>query len=115
MIAIRGLSLAGVLIMTISITVAYTTGDFFEEGSEIWYLPWGKVSLIDLYVGLFFFGAWIAYREGGGWSTAVWWLGLVVFGNLTAAIYLAYASFTSTNGHQVLSGPERPVGEVGPS
>ena len=110
MIAIRGLSLAGILIMAVSILVAFTTGDFFEEGSAIWALPWGKVSLIDLYVGLFFFGAWIAYREQGGWSTAVWWIALIVLGNLTAALYLAFATFSSDNGQEVLFGRKRASG-----
>ena len=102
--ALRILSIAGALAMAGAIIWAFATGDFFDEGSQIWGLPWGKVSLIDIYVGLAFFGAWIAYREGSWPRTALWWLALVVLGNLTAAIYLARAAFTSTTPRQVLLG-----------
>lgn len=107
MIAIRALSLAGILTMSVSILLAFTTGEFFVEGSAIWSLPWGKVSLIDLYIGLFLFGAWIAYRERSAWSTAVWWIGLIVLGNLTVAVYVAVAAFSSENGEDLLLGRKR--------
>ncbi len=110
MIALRVLSLAGILIMAFAILVAFATGDFSEEASTIWALPWGRVSLIDLYVGLFFFGAWIAYREMGGWSTALWWIALITLGNLAAAAYLAFATFSSENGQEVLFGSRRSSG-----
>ena len=60
MIAIRSLSLIGAMVMIVAIASAFATGDFFAEGSDIWALPWGKVTLIDLYVALAFFGAWVA-------------------------------------------------------
>ncbi|HEY5890831.1 MAG TPA: hypothetical protein VIW94_09055 [Acidimicrobiia bacterium] len=107
MIALRGLSLAGILIMAFAILVAFATGDFFEEGSTIWALPWGKVGLIGLYVGLFFFGAWIAFREMGGWSTVLRWIALITLGNLAAGAYLAFATCSSENGQEVLLGRKR--------
>ena len=102
LLPIRLVALAGALAMAGSIAWAFATGDFFEEGSQIWGLAWGKVSLIDIYVGLAFFAAWIAYREGSWSRTAAWWIGLIVLGNLTAAVYLALAAFTSNSAEELL-------------
>ena len=110
MIPIRVLSIAGVLVMAVAIGAAYSTGDFFGEGSAIWAFPWGKVTLIDLYVGLVFFGAWTAYREEDWRLKAVWLIGLVVLGNLIAAIYLAVAAFSSKTVAELLSGKQRSPG-----
>ena len=104
MIAIRILSLVGLVAMGLAIVWAAATGDFGAEGSAIWALPWGKVSLIDIYVGLAFFGAWIAFREESLWKVLLWWAGLVVLGNFTAALYLAIASFTSDRPKELLAG-----------
>ena len=104
MTAVRILSLLGFVAMAVAIAVAFATGDFFEEGSAIWALPWGKVSLIDIYVGLAFFAAWIAYREDSIWATGAWWVALVVLGNLAAAAYLATASFRAATPQELLLG-----------
>jgi hypothetical protein len=104
MIAVRALSLLGVIVMTVAISAAFMTGDFFTEGSEIWSLPWGKVTLIDLYIALALFGAWVAYRETGWIRTVIWWVGLATLGSLAAALYLALAAFSSRDGVELLTG-----------
>ena len=102
--AIRALSVVVVVGMAAAIIFGFATGNFSAEGSEIWGLAWGKVSLIDLYLGLAVFGAWIAYREANWARTVVWWVLLVVLGNLTAGLYLAYAAFTSSDARRLLLG-----------
>jgi Protein of unknown function (DUF1475) len=104
MFLIRSLSLAGLVAMTIGIVAALSTGSFFSEGSALWDLPWGKVTLLDLYVGLAFFGAWIAFREKSKVRTVVWWVALLLLGNLASAVYLVIASFTSSSPRQLLVG-----------
>ncbi len=104
MSVIRVISLVGVAAMAASISAALITGAFFEEGSAIWALPWGKVSLIDLYVGLIFFAMWIALREGSVRVTAAWWLALLLLGNLAAGLYLAVAAYRSTTLDDLLTG-----------
>ncbi len=49
------------------------------------------MTIVDLYVALALFGAWIVSREGAVRSLP-WLLGLVVGGSLTAGVYLVYTS-----------------------
>lgn len=104
MVALRILSVVGVLVMASAISFGLVSGDFSGEGSEIVALAWGKVTLVDLYVGLAFFGAWVALRERRAVRVAAWWLGLVFLGNLAAAIYLAVAALRADTLEQVLLG-----------
>jgi hypothetical protein len=104
MTLIRGLSIVGLVVMATAIAVGFVTGSFFEEGSEIWGLPWGKVTLIDLYVGLAFVAAWIAFRERSAPRTAAWWVGLIFLGNLAVAAYLVVASFSAKDVGELLTG-----------
>ncbi len=101
---VRALALAAVVVMVAAIVLGSMSGDFASEGSSIWALPWGKVTLIDLYVGLALFGAWVAFREKTPTVVAYWWLGLIVLGNLAAAVYLVRASFTSSDLAELLTG-----------
>ncbi|HUF16219.1 MAG TPA: DUF1475 family protein [Acidimicrobiia bacterium] len=103
---IRALSILGLVVMIAVIIYWLVSGDFFEEGSSIWSLTWGRVTLVDLYVGLIFFAAWIAQREKSPVVVAVWRLALVVLGNLAAAVYLVRASFSSIGIGEPLLGSE---------
>lgn len=104
MITIRVFSVVAVLAMAGVIVYGFASGDFTGEGSQIWGLAWGKVTLVDLYVGLALFAAWVAFRERRILSTIVWSIALVVLGNLAAAIYVAWAAFTSDDGRELLLG-----------
>ena len=110
MFFVRALSLAAVTVMVGIILFGITTGDFGAETSEIVGLAWGKVTLVDLYVGLALFGGWIALRERSWWRTVIWWIALVVFGNLATAIYVAVASLRSRDLPELLIG-DRGAGE----
>ncbi len=112
MIAVRAFSVIAVLIMAAVIAFGFVSGDFTSEGSQIWGLAWGQVTLVDLYVGLAIFGVWVAVRQRGIFTTGLWWLVLVVLGNLAAAIYLLWAAFTSGDFRELLLGRYRsaPVG-----
>ncbi|MBK77252.1 MAG: hypothetical protein CL518_02300 [Actinobacteria bacterium] len=53
-------------------------------------LPWGVVSLVDLYSGFILIGIWIIYKENS--LPAIFWIiFLIVLGNLTTAIYVIYS------------------------
>ena len=51
---------------------------------------WGVVTLLDLAVGLWFVGAWIAWREQSLLRAVPWWLGLACLGNVVTLIYLLW-------------------------
>ena len=103
----RWIRLLGVLATSVMLaTVAYglASGGFSEEGSTILGLPWGRVTIVDLYVGLVIFAAWVAIRETRWTARIVWWLALATLGNLASAVYLTAASFRSADIGQLLRG-----------
>jgi hypothetical protein len=83
----KGLALLGVAAMTAVLIYAFTAGDLGEEGSVILSMPWGIVSLVDLYVGFFLFSGWIAYRENSLVRSAIWIVLMMVLGFFTASLY----------------------------
>lgn len=81
-------------LMAGAVVYGFLAGDFGDEGRNILDLAWGRVTLIDLYIGLMLFGGWIVIRDG--WVRAIpWFVALVVLGNLAAAAYAFRASLVS--------------------
>lgn len=81
----------GVLAMGAVLIYAFTSGDFAAEGSQLTSMPWGIVSLVDLYVGFTLFSLWIAYREPNWWRAAVWIVLMMVLGFFTGSLYVLIA------------------------
>lgn len=104
MVVVRVVSVLALLVMVGAISFGLASGDFGAEGSKILGLAWGKVTLIDLYVGLALFGMWVAFRERSVLPTIMWWVLLVVMGNLAAAAYLTIAAFRSDDMGELLTG-----------
>ena len=78
------------------ITIAMVSTIFWAQNqvslfdSTIPSLPWGIVSLVDLYAGFILIGIWISYKEK--WLSALMWIFfLMILGNLTTAIYVIYS------------------------
>jgi len=84
-------ALVGLLAMTGILVYAFTTGNFSQEGSELLSMPWGIVSLVDLYVGFALFACWIVYRERAWLPSIVSIVLLMVLGFLTGALYTLIA------------------------
>lgn len=78
----------GTLAMSVVLVYGFTTGSFFEDGGQLMQNPWGIVSLVDLYVGFVLFSVWIVYRETTWWVSVLWVALMMVFGFLTASVYL---------------------------
>jgi O-antigen/teichoic acid export membrane protein len=89
------LSLVGVVAMGVVLIYAFTTGDFSAEGRELLSMPWGIVSLVDLYVGFFLFAGWILYREQSHRRAAVWIVLLMLLGFFIGSLYALLALYTS--------------------
>jgi hypothetical protein len=93
MVAIRIVTVTLTVIMFAAIVVAMTTGDFGSEGSWILDNPWGRMSLIDIYVGIALFAGWVFLRERSPWVAVLWIPAFVVLGNAGTALYAAIAAF----------------------
>lgn len=81
------ISFLGILAMTAIIAYAFLTGDFDSEGSVLLSMPWGIVSLVDLYVGFTLFSAWIVFRERAVLSSIIWVILMMTLGFFTASLY----------------------------
>jgi cytochrome bd-type quinol oxidase subunit 2 len=88
-------ALMGLLAMGGILLYAFTNGNLGEEGKELTSMPWGIVSLVDLYVGFVLFSGWIVYREKSLVRSVVWVVLMMVLGFLTASLYTLIALQTS--------------------
>ena len=85
------LSLLGILAMSAVLVYGFTIGDFSGEGSQLLSMPWGIVSLVDLYVGFTLFSLWIIYREESIWVTILWVVAMMTLGFFAGALYVFLA------------------------
>ncbi len=85
------IAVAGVIAMGGVLLYAFTSGNFAEDGRQLLALPWGVVSLVDLYVGFSLFSVWIAYREKSAARALVWIVLMMVLGFFTASLYMFLA------------------------
>ena len=91
------ISLLGVLAMGIALINAFASGDFGAEGQILIGMPWGIVSLVDLYVGFALFAGWIYYREASPVGAIIWIILLMVLGFFIGALY-AFLALVNSNG-----------------
>jgi hypothetical protein len=81
----------GVLVMASVLVYGFTVGDFGGEGQILLSMPWGIVSLVDVYVGFVLFSGWIVYREKSLLRSIVWVTLVMILGNFTASLYVLVA------------------------
>lgn len=81
------ISILGLLAMSVVLIYGFTIGDFTGEGSELIKMPWGIVSLVDLYTGFMLFSGWIIYREKSLISAIVWTVAMLTLGFWTGSLY----------------------------
>ena len=91
------IALLGLMAMTGVLVYGFTAGDFGGEGRRLLSMPWGIVSLVDLYVGFILFSCWIVYRERSVLASVVWVILMMVLGSFTASLYALVALQTSGN------------------
>jgi hypothetical protein len=85
----------GALAMAAILIYGFTVGDFFGEGQVLLSMPWGIVSLVDVYVGFILFSGWIVYREKSLLRSALWIILVMILGNFSASLYALIALLTS--------------------
>jgi hypothetical protein len=91
----KAFALLGLLAMTGVLIYGFTVGDFAAEGRQLLSMPWGIVSLVDLYVGFTLFSCWIVYRERSLALAVVWVILMMILGFFTASLYTFIALQTS--------------------
>ena len=91
----KAISILGLLAMTGILIYGFTVGDFSGEGAKLLAMPWGIVSMVDLYVGFTLFSCWIVYREKAVLPSLIWVVLMMVLGFWTGALYTFIASQTS--------------------
>jgi hypothetical protein len=91
----KAIALLGVVAMSAVLIYAFVAGDIGQEGSQLLSMPWGIVSLVDLYVGFTLFSGWIVYREKSLVRSVVWVALMMVLGFFTASLYTFIALQTS--------------------
>jgi hypothetical protein len=89
------ISILGLLAMTAVLIYGFTVGDFFTEGSELMKMPWGIVSLVDLYTGFMLFSGWIIYREKSLPTAILWTVAMLTLGFWAGSLYALLALFRS--------------------
>jgi hypothetical protein len=85
------ISFLGLLAMTGILIYGFTIGNFSAEGSRLLAMPWGIVSLVDLYVGFTLFSCWIVYREKAVLPSVIWVVLMMVLGFWAGALYTLLA------------------------
>jgi hypothetical protein len=88
-------SIIGLLAMTAVLIYGFTIGDFAGEGSTLLKMPWGIVSLVDLYTGFMLFSGWIIYREKSLLAAIVWTVAMLTLGFWAGSLYALIALIRS--------------------
>jgi hypothetical protein len=91
------LAIAGTIMMFLTLVYGFIIGDFFKEGSILFSMAWGKVSLIDVYIGFFLFSGWVIYREEKWVTAAIWIVSIMVLGNFITCLYATIALYKSND------------------
>ncbi len=74
---------------------ALVVGSFWQEGSVLFALARGKVTLADLYVGFALFSGWVMSREASMVSAFAFIALVMTLGNAFAALYVFVALLKS--------------------
>ncbi len=92
---VKIISAIGVIAMASIIIYAFISGNFSVEGAKLLAMPWGIVSMVDLYVGFILFSIWIFYREKSIVSALIWTVLMLTLGFFTGSLYTLIAAITS--------------------
>jgi len=88
-------ALLGLLAMSTVLVYGFGVGHFTQEGSQLLSMPWGIVSMVDLYSGFALFSGWIIYREKSWLTALVWVVLMMVLGFWAGSLYALLALFSS--------------------
>jgi hypothetical protein len=95
------LAITGTVIMFLTLVYGFIYGYFFKEGSVLMSITWGKVSLIDVYIGFFLFSGWVLFREQNKTIAVIWVVIFMILGNFATCLYTTIALFKSNKDWKV--------------
>ena len=90
-------ALLGIVALFFLALKAANLGNFSTEGAQLLGMPWGIVSLVDLYTGFTLFSAWIIYREKSLPAAIAWTIAMMVLGFFAGSLYAFIALQNSGN------------------
>jgi hypothetical protein len=93
----KTIAVLGLLAMTAVLIFGFTRGDFFAEGGKLLAMPWGIVSLVDLYTGFTLFSGWILYREKSLPVAILWTVAMMTLGFFAGSLY-AFLALQASGG-----------------
>ena len=76
--------------VTMTIVIIWAQSEVSIFDSPIPNLPWGIVSLVDLYSGFILFSLWIFYKENI-LPSILWTFFVMTLGSFTIALYVIYS------------------------
>lgn len=100
-------------VMFAAIGMSIATGDLASEGSDLLALPWGRMSLIDLYAGVILLFGWVVLRERTIWVALAWLPVFVLLGNAGTALYATIAAFRADDVSVFLAGAQSGGASIG--
>lgn len=59
----------------------------FEIPDEVVSNPWFIASLVDAYWGFITFYVWLAWKEGGSPARFLWFIAVILLGNMAMSVY----------------------------
>ena len=79
------------LVMGATLVYGFTRGDLTADGKVLLSIPWGIVSLVDVYVGFTLFSGWVVFRERSLAIAIVWVVAIMILGFFVASVYALLA------------------------
>lgn len=74
--------------MVITTTVASLKCNIMEIPTNVLNHPWFTATLMDAYCGFITFYAWVAYKERSMLKRIIWFVAIMIGGNLTMSAYM---------------------------
>jgi len=84
------------VVMGVTLIYGFTQGDLSADGAVMLSIPWGIVSLVDVYIGFTLFSGWVVFREPSRLRAALWVVLIMVLGFFVAGLYALLALQAST-------------------
>ena len=91
MVLAKIVAIVGLISMAVALIYGFSAGTFSTDGAALIKMPWGVVSLVDVYVGFLLFSIWVFYRERKLWIALIWVVMIMVLGNFIASLYVLLA------------------------